>query len=49
MIEKADALLRREGVVRQGDNLVVLASAPLIRQGTTNLMWLHRAGDPLTS
>ena len=45
MIEAAEAALREEGVVEVGDRLVFLAGKPV--QGTTNLMRLHRVGDPL--
>jgi len=47
MIREIDTSLRREGVVRTGDCLVIVAGMPTGQTGTTNLMRLHRAGDPL--
>jgi pyruvate kinase len=46
MIAHADAALRREGMIARGDSLVFLAGWPSGQSGTTNLMRLHRAGDP---
>ena len=47
LIEKAESLLCREGLIRPGDNLVLVAGTPLAHPGTTNLIRLRRAGDPL--
>ena len=47
LIENAESLLCGEGLIRPGDNLVLVAGTPLARPGTTNLMRLRRAGDPL--
>ncbi len=47
MIAHADAALQREGLTHAGDNLVFLAGRPSGKRGTTNLMRLHRAGDPV--
>jgi pyruvate kinase len=48
MIEAVDARLRREGLIREGDRLVILAGTPSTHSGTTNLMRLHLAGQRLS-
>ena len=45
MVARVDAMLREEGLVQQGDNLVILAGMPPTQQGTTNLLRLHRVGN----
>jgi pyruvate kinase len=49
MIEKVDASLRAEGLVEEGDKLVFLAGMPPTKQGTTNLLRLHRSGTALST
>ncbi len=41
-LPKVEAALLAEGVLAPGDALVIVAGAPLLARGTTNLMWLHR-------
>jgi pyruvate kinase len=48
LIAAVDAELRREGLVAAGDNLVFLFGRPTHREGTANVLRLHRAGDPLS-
>jgi pyruvate kinase len=48
LIASVDAELRREGLVAAGDSLVFLSGRPTNREGTTNLLRLHRAGEPLS-
>ena len=45
MVARVDATLREEGLVQQGDNLVILAGMPPTQQGTTNILRLHRVGN----
>ena len=48
MIAYAATALLREGLVERGDRLVFLAGRPSGQRGTTNLLHLHRIGDPVT-
>ena len=48
MIAYAATALLREGLVTRGDRLVFLAGRPSGQRGTTNLLHLHRIGDPVT-
>jgi pyruvate kinase len=48
MIDKVDADLRRDGIIQAGEPLVILAGTPSTQRNTTNLIKLHRAGEPLS-
>ncbi len=41
MIEQVEKSLKAEGIVKKGDRLVIVASAPVKIQGDTNLLKLH--------
>ena len=43
MIDKVDADLQRDGIIRTGESLVILAGTPSTQRNTTNLIKLHRA------
>ena len=45
MIATIDDALLSDGTTSTGDRLVFIAGTPSTRQGTTNLLKLHRAGD----
>ena len=48
MIESVDGALQAEQVLRPGDTMVVLAGTPSTRQGTTNMLKLHRSGEQIS-
>ncbi len=46
MIEVAERRLIEEGVVKRGDIMALIAGTPISVRGTTNLLKLHRVGQP---
>lgn len=44
VIDEVVRLLLKEGMARQGDNIAITASAPLLGEGKTNFLKLHRIG-----
>ena len=44
MPRRIEAVLLASGVVQAQDALVIVAGAPLLVRGATNLVWLHRVG-----
>lgn len=47
MIQAADRAAAQEGMVQDGDTIVIVAGTPVGSRGTTNLMKLHRVGEML--
>ncbi|MBI2369641.1 MAG: pyruvate kinase [Deltaproteobacteria bacterium] len=47
MIRTVDRELRQAGVVARGEPVVIVAGTPLGHPGRTNLLTLHRVGDPV--
>ena len=45
MVSELERVLLREGLVKKGDPIVIIASSPLSLRGKTNLMKLHRIGS----
>ena len=46
MVGAVEARLLELGLVRKGETLVITAGTPLMVRGTTNMIRLHRVGDP---
>src|SRR5207244_12016353 len=46
MIQEVEATLLGDGTVRNDDVIVIISGAPLWVTGTTNLLKLHRMGEP---
>jgi pyruvate kinase len=46
MLEQIDTLLVHKGLLHTGDKVVFVAGVPIGRAGSTNLMKLHRVGEP---
>src|SRR5262249_8585297 len=46
MLKLSDTLLMERGALKEGDSVVFVAGQPIGRPGTTNLMKLHRIGEP---
>ncbi|NOY77782.1 MAG: pyruvate kinase [Calditrichaeota bacterium] len=44
MIQRVEKALLSDGLVTQGDSIVIVSGAPLGVKGTTNMMTLHRIG-----
>ena len=46
MIQKIDEALLADGTAATGDVLVIVSGAPIGIKGRTNLLTLHRVGEP---
>lgn len=46
MVRVVEERLLELGLVKQGETMVVTAGTPLMVKGTTNMIRLHRVGDP---
>ncbi len=46
MIREVEGLLLADGTVRMGDIVAIVSGAPMWVRGTTNLLTLHRIGEP---
>jgi pyruvate kinase len=46
MLDQVDTLLVHKGLLHAGDKVVFVAGVPIGRSGSTNLMKLHRVGEP---
>ena len=44
MIFKSEKVLLKNGIVRKGDSIVIIASSPFALGGKTNIMKLHKVG-----
>jgi len=47
MIRQVDGLLQEVGRCQRGDEVVIVAGTPPGVPGSTNLLRLHRMGDPV--
>ena len=47
LIEARIALAQQAGVVTTGDLVVIVAGVPVSQPGTTNMVKVHRVGDPV--
>ena len=47
LVKDVDRMLLREKLARRGEIVVVLSGAPIGVSGTTNLMEVHRVGEPV--
>lgn len=45
MIEEIEISLLKEGIVKEGDSIVITSSSPLSYKGKTNFMKLHKIGE----
>lgn len=45
MVKEVEKSLLKEGIVKNGDRIVLTASSPLLTLGKTNFMKLHRIGE----
>jgi pyruvate kinase len=49
IVERVEQLLLERGMVEHGDRIVILMGSPLYQRARTNLLRVHRVGDPSTS
>jgi pyruvate kinase len=47
LIEARIALAQQAGVVATGDLVLIVAGVPVSQPGTTNMVKVHRVGDPV--
>ena len=48
MVREVERQLLHFGRAREGDHVVIVAGTPPGRRGTTNMLKVHRIGDPTT-
>jgi pyruvate kinase len=46
MVREVERQLLALGRAREGDHVVIVAGTPPGRRGTTNMLKIHRLGDP---
>ena len=44
MISESEKVLLKNGIVRKGDSIVIIASSPFAMGGKTNIIKLHKIG-----